>query len=719
MNSAQFIPLMAAIVNLALALFVFSRDKGSRLNRWYLVWGMSIAVWNLGTFFMFRVSAASEALFWARFLQFGVIALPISFFALCVAVAQMPIPKALNFFYVLHALLAASNFTPLFVSGVRSAGYAFYSVAGPCFWIYLVSYTVLSLGAMVVLVRRQRTLSSLHRMRVRSLILASLIIFVFGNNDILPILGFYHYPFTKMTVLPLGSLAAILYGMIVGYSVLQHRLLNVQVAMSKIVAQVVRLSFVFLLGLTLLLVVSLSAPPNQFPLFAFASAFGVLLVSVTLASIFFPRLFGKGEDALERRILGDRFEYHDQVKGFIQSIQWYTDADSLMGDLHDLLVHTLRVRSYQIILLDEATRAFALVKSFPPRSEIELLHLDSQSPIFEFFKRTEGGYLACNSAYAALGETPLEQAARAQIGKFEPEVCFPFVFDESFFGLLLIGEKVNREPYTVHDLNLLLLLAKNLSLTIYQIRLKKQVLLAEELDLLGRMSRGMAHDLNNLLVPVSTLLQLCADIESNHQQIKELLPMASRNVRTIRTYISEALFFSQHHSPQITPARLDLVLRKAVELAEQKLRRRNIEAVINSSDHMTIEIDSVLIQRLISNILSNAIDASPPGSKIFIELQLLARTEQRRDWVRIRVIDQGEGISQENLDRIASPYFTTKDKGDETRGFGLGLSICRKIVHLHGGTLRIFSEEKKGTVVQVDLPSRQIKTPQHAMAAIP
>ena len=117
-----------------------------------------------------------------------------------------------------------------------------------------------------------------------------------------------------------------------------------------------------------------------------------------------------------------------------------------------------------------------------------------------------------------------------------------------------------------------------------------------------------------------------------------------------------------------------------------------------------------------ANLLSNAIDASPPKSKIRIELQRLARTEAHREWLRIKLIDEGEGIKREHLRRIFKPYFTTKDRGDETRGFGLGLAICRQIVHLHGGNLNISSEEKKGTTVQVDLPSRQINRQAPAMA---
>jgi signal transduction histidine kinase len=117
-------------------------------------------------------------------------------------------------------------------------------------------------------------------------------------------------------------------------------------------------------------------------------------------------------------------------------------------------------------------------------------------------------------------------------------------------------------------------------------------------------------------------------------------------------------------------------------------------------------MDAVLIKRLVCNLLSNAIDASPAGSEVEARLTRLPKTEPNRDWNRLQIIDHGEGISSENLQRVFTPYFTTKNTGDGKRGFGLGLAIARKIVHLHGGNLSISSKEKKGTTVQVDLPSR-------------
>jgi signal transduction histidine kinase len=217
----------------------------------------------------------------------------------------------------------------------------------------------------------------------------------------------------------------------------------------------------------------------------------------------------------------------------------------------------------------------------------------------------------------------------------------------------------------------------------------------------------MAHDLNNLLTPVSTLLQLT---EENGVFDEELLPVAARNLATMRAYIREALFFSENLRPDIQFTRLDLLLRQAIEVAANS-RKKDVRIVPPAPSEVLVEADGVLIQRLIANLITNAIDASPLGSEIKVTLERLARIDEHRDWLRVRIIDQGEGIAREHLSRIFTPYFTTKNRGDANRGFGLGLAICRKIATLHGGTLSIESQFKRGTAVQLDLPSRQVAAP--------
>ena len=185
------------------------------------------------------------------------------------------------------------------------------------------------------------------------------------------------------------------------------------------------------------------------------SALGLLfMVSAAIASKFFPRLFGSGSEALERRILGDRFEYHDKIQAFIHSLPWYTDTKLLMDDFHDLLAKTVTVQSYYIILLDETSRKFTTFRSYPENPTGLPLNLERGSPVFQYFQTVQGRIASfCNSDYSTYEKTSRWNAmARQQLKQFDAEFCYCFFSDEDPVGLLLIGRKVSGEPYTPHDL---------------------------------------------------------------------------------------------------------------------------------------------------------------------------------------------------------------------------------------------------------------------------
>ncbi len=717
MNLHSLIPLTAALVNLVLTLFVLSSGWRSTLNRVYALWGASITVWNVGTACMFFVQSPEAALFWAHFLQFGVIFLPVSLYHLSLLIADVPPKRLLPLMYGIHGFLALLNFTPLFVSGVTQVHYAaggnaFYTQGGPAFYVFCVTYTVLTLRTIVMLYSRMRTLPPLHRKRVQLLLISSAILIVFGNNDILPIIGFYKYPGTNIAVFPFGSVAAIGYGLLVGYSVLQHRLLTVQVTLSRIVAHVIRLTFLFVIGLAMLLTLALFEPKNTFNLYSLCTSLAVLLASAVAASLLFPRLFGSGAEELERRIVGDQFEYQDQIRAFIAASQRYKDTESLLRDFHDLLVRTFCISSYRLILLDETTGVFNIRSGHPDSVMAEQFpELNGASPIMKWLAASNSDYMAVNDYYARPGGSKLERDSRESIKHFGADFCFPVRSDDDIFGLLLLGEKSNKDPHTATDIMLMGSLVKSISLMINQARLKDQIMLGQELDLLGRMSRGMAHDLNNLLTPLWTMLQLANEGTPLEILKDDLMPLAMRNIETMRSYIREALFFSKNLRPNIQLGRLDVVVGQAVEMMREQMKRKNMEAIVKTAPDVLVEMDEVLIKRLIINLVSNALDASPEGAELRVELSRLAKSQAKRDWVRLSIIDRGEGIEEENLNRIFTPYYTTKDRGDENRGFGLGLSICRKIVHLHGGNLSVASKLKKGTTVNVDLPTSQSRIP--------
>ena len=706
MSIAAYVPLAAALLNAILSLFVLRAGVQGATRFAYLVWGASITIWNFGTFQMFRIHSSDAALDWARFLQVGVIFLPISLLQLCLNVCGFQYRSLVVAAYGAGTLLSLTLFGRLFVAGVRNAGYAWYSVGGPIFWAYAALYATVAMLTLVFLWRAKATATRFRQGQIRSLLWATGILIAGGSNDILPILGVYSYPILHVPIFPIGSLCAICYGILVGYSVLQHQLLDIHVGLSRLAAHGMRLGFLFLIGFVLMLGVSLVMPPDSITPFAFWTSLAVLLASGFLASRFMPKLLGAGTESLERRLSGDHFEYQDRMRVFIEQSKWHTELGELLADIHSLLVNTLSVRGYALILRDEHERAFVLVRSHPADAAGELPELGSDSPVFQFFSATDKTFLSLGSGYIH-GNDPLEASARAQLKAIPGVLAFQFLVGQQPLGLLIVDEKWSGRSFTKTDIQLLAEITANIALVINQISLKDQLLQAKELELLGRMSQGMAHDLNNLTTPVWTLLQLLSEGVSPETLRQDLAPVAMRNIQTMREYIREALFFSEHLRPDLQIGRLDTLLEEVVELARQNRRKgKEIVYTLQLSGEILVEMDRVLIRRLLTNVLSNAVDASQAMGRIDVEIIRLRKTDLERDWFRIRVADHGSGIPAENLHQIFQPYWSTKKTGDEERGFGLGLAICRKIATLHGGSLIVSSELGKGTIVNLDLPNR-------------
>ncbi len=710
MTIAAYVPLAAAILNGLLLLFVLRAGVQGTSRFAYLVWGTSIVVWNLGTFQMFRVKDADAALDWARFLQAGVIFLPISLFHLCLDLCgfRRSSRRWVVFVpYLFGIALAGTLFTRWFVKSVRPAGYAFYSEGGPAFWVFVGLYAILTALTLFFLWRAKESATHFRRGQLRSLLWATGILIAGGNNDILPILGVTEYPIIGKPIFPIGSICAIFYGILVGYSVLQHQLMDIRLGLSRFAAHGARLSFLFLIGFVLMLIISLIVPEGEISHTAFWCALLVLVLSGFTASRYMPKLLGAGTESFEHRLLGDHFEYQDRTRVFIETCRWHTEMEELFTDLHSLLLNTLGARGYTVVLRDEISRSFSIVRSHPPGAQGQIAQLSSDASVFRFFASSKTGCLPLGEDYANESDR-LECAAREQLKSLRGVLAFPFLVEQQPLGILVLDEKTNGRSYTKTDIQLLAELATNVALVINQILLKNQLLQARELDLLGRMSQGMAHDLNNLTTPVWTLLQLLTEGVPAETLRTDLAPIAMRNIRTMREYIREALFFSENLRPDFQTGRLDLLVQEVVERSrENKRKGKLIEYTLRLCGDMPVEMDYVLISRLLSNVIANAVDASPQGGRIDVETIRLVKTDLDRDWFRVRVTDHGTGISEANMHRLFQPYFTTKKTGDEDRGFGLGLAICRRIALLHGGNLVVSSEEGVGTIVNLDLPSCQ------------
>ncbi len=263
----------------------------------------------------------------------------------------------------------------------------------------------------------------------------------------------------------------------------------------------------------------------------------------------------------------------------------------------------------------------------------------------------------------------------------------------------VFGQKESLRPYTFPDIQTLLALLELMDNILTHTRAAANATQLQKVETASMMSRGLAHDLGNLATPVSSFLVHMESRVSPGTQEAIVLADAKHSIGVMQQYIQESLFFTRDLVLRVESNSARQLLSSVSRICQDRARKLHIEILPDTKD-FSFRADPALIQRLLQNLLFNAIDASPIGEKIGIS----ARAADDGSTV-LMVHNKGAGIAPDLLERIFEPYFTTKQSGNALRGLGLGLAICRKIVDLHGGSIVAASNVHQGTTFTVILPA--------------
>lgn len=230
-----------------------------------------------------------------------------------------------------------------------------------------------------------------------------------------------------------------------------------------------------------------------------------------------------------------------------------------------------------------------------------------------------------------------------------------------------------------------------------------QLVQAAKLASIGELATGVAHEINNPLNNIS----LCADnlidaIRSglaNDEILLSELQLITAQVQKAALIVDHLRRFGRAAPQRRTAIHVHQVVRSALSLMREQLRLRNIEVKTHwASEDPQVEGNALQIEQVLLNLLTNARDAvSFTDAKI-----ITLATAVDKDWVSIRVMDTGIGMSEDVKKRIFDPFFTTKEVG---KGTGLGLSLSYGIIHDHQGMLTVESQPGQGTTFMVQLPS--------------
>jgi two-component system, NtrC family, sensor kinase len=221
-----------------------------------------------------------------------------------------------------------------------------------------------------------------------------------------------------------------------------------------------------------------------------------------------------------------------------------------------------------------------------------------------------------------------------------------------------------------------------------------------KLRAVGTLTAGVAHELNNpmnnIMLTVHMLLEDYAALSDDERL--EMIKDAADETHRAKNIVGNLLDFARESASTIKTLDLEKLLRDTIHLAENQVRMSGIKIELQVTENLpSIHADGQKLQQVFLNLILNAVDASPRGSKI----KVMALPYDTSDHVAVKVVDHGQGIPSHILPSIFDPFFTTKARG---KGTGLGLSVSQGIIARHGGKILVSSEEKNGSTFTVVLP---------------
>jgi len=225
-----------------------------------------------------------------------------------------------------------------------------------------------------------------------------------------------------------------------------------------------------------------------------------------------------------------------------------------------------------------------------------------------------------------------------------------------------------------------------------------EVLRAEQLAAVGQVAAGVAHELRNPLTSVKMLVQTGMEGDRPPGLPSDDLAIIEREVRRMETCIQTFLDFARPPVSERRVTDLNAVIHRALTLLDGRLRRQKVTVALDLPPQpVELLIDAEQIHQVVLNLLLNALDVLPHGGVIKVEVS--GPTQEQHSAI-VRVQDSGPGLAPAIKDTLFEPFVTTKETG-----LGLGLSICKRLIEAHAGTIHAANVPEGGAVVSFTLPA--------------
>ncbi len=404
---------------------------------------------------------------------------------------------------------------------------------------------------------------------------------------------------------------------------------------------------------------------------AFAAGLGFLIVLLS------ETMKRKIKVFLDRNFYQDKYDYRGQWLQFTDRLSSAKTGDELLQSILSGYCETFGMGCGALFLRNDNMDCYYLAA----KVQIDSSHaaFNSREPFIDYM-RNKGWVVNLHELKPSCERDEF-------LEKNEVSFAVPLFLEDRLSGFILLGRPLARnETYGTEDYDLMKALARQTSSALLNLHLADQLAQAKEMEVLGKVSAFVAHDLKNLVYSISLMLDNAREYIADPEFQQDMLLSLDNTVAKMKTLIAKLKYFLEKKG--LIKESADL-LRLVSDTAETVT---GVEVNVNGTS-VVAQIDKDEMQKVILNLLLNAVDATDGKGPITV----LTGSNER---AYIRIADKGCGIPEDFMSRrLFTPFNSTKKSG-----LGIGLYQCKQIVEAHGGSIEVESKVGAGSVFTVWLP---------------
>ena len=279
-------------------------------------------------------------------------------------------------------------------------------------------------------------------------------------------------------------------------------------------------------------------------------------------------------------------------------------------------------------------------------------------------------------------------------------ICVPINGRENILGVIHIDCNVSEQTYSTEQLRLLTAIGYQTGLAIENVKLHQAAVQSERLAAAGETVAFLSHHIKNILQALDAGIDVVEmGIKADDlDKAKSAWPIVQRNLERINGLILNMLAFSKAREPMLENVNVNHVLKECVELVSPRADERQVALLTDLDDLPPIPADSAGLHQAFLNLIANALDAVDDETGA---VTVASKYDSMHRNVIVRVMDNGSGIPPSHLDRIFTPFYSSKGQ----KGTGLGLAVAKKLIQEHQGKIEVESKPSEGATFTVTLPA--------------